>query len=341
MLAITRGIGAPHPSNGIQRGIIIVHPSQLHHHRGVSPVAIDPPPDALLLDGPTRAMLRQRRWRTPARDRCRLWLALAVAALLHGLFMLVIWHEMRPDASALASMAQAPEQAMQVRFIAHATPAAASPPPLPSVPSPVRARPRPKPVEPPARDALSVQLPTPTPAPAPLYDRDGQPRLPAVAASTAVPDYVQPLPQGDARIMRHSTPLPYQATRFDNDWGHGGNAVDHALQKLVDKTTVKKTIRLPRGVRIHCAISFAMLAGGCGGDPPPPPSAKDGDERLSMAPARPLAVDPQAAKPPTLAACIAMYRAGKPLAWGCPIDTPNRAIDDEQSHRAAGAAGRP
>jgi hypothetical protein len=91
-------------------------------------------------------------------------------------------------------------------------------------------------------------------------------------------------------------------------------------------------------VRIHCAISIAMLAGGCGGDPPAPPSAKDGDARLSMAPAKPLDGAAYAPKPPTEDACIAMYRAGKPLAWGCPVDTPNRAVDAELRERAAGAA---
>ena len=101
---------------------------------------------------------------------------------------------------------------------------------------------------------------------------------------------------------------------------------------------MKKTIRLPGGVRIHCGVSLAMLAGGCGGDPPPPPSAKDGDERLSMAPAKPLGGDAHAPPKPSEEACIAMYRAGKPLAWGCPVDTPNRAVDAELRERAAGAA---
>ena len=39
------------------------------------------------------------------------------------------------------------------------------------------------------------------------------------------------------------------------------------------------------------------------------------------------AVDPHAPPPPSVAACIALYRAGKPLAWGCPADTPNRAVE--------------
>jgi len=190
----------------------------------------------------------------------------------------------------------------------------------------------PRHVEPPAKDALSVQ---PSPTELHLYDRNGQLRLPA-AASAPAPGYVQRMPPGDTRIMQTVDPIKYRPTRFAGDWDEGGsNPVDSALQKLVDKTTVKKTIRLPGGIRIHCAVALAMLAGGCAGSPPPPPSAKDGDERLNMAPAEPLDGKAYAPKPPSVAACIAMYRAGKPLAWGCPVDTPDRAIDAERKRSAA------
>ena len=149
------------------------------------------------------------------------------------------------------------------------------------------------------------------------------------------------MPQGDARIMQHDSPIEYRPTRFADDWNRGDSSVDQALQKLVDKTTVKKTIRLRGGVRVHCAVSLAMLAGGCGGDPPPPPSAKDGDERLNMAPASSLDGRAHGLKPPSVEACIAMYRAGKPLAYGCPVDTPNRAVDAELREHAAKAAAHP
>jgi hypothetical protein len=89
------------------------------------------------------------------------------------------------------------------------------------------------------------------------------------------------------------------------------------------------------GIRIHCAVSLVGLAGGCGGDPPPPPSPKDGDVRMDMAPARPLAPDPHAPPPPPLSHCIALYRAGKPLADGCPSDTPIRAVDEEMREQRA------
>ena len=259
-----------------------------------------------------------------------------MAVLLHVLFLLVIWGEMRPPMAVVQHVP--PEEMLEVRFITHAPIAALQPPP--ALPPPPKPRVPPKPREPAAKDAMSMQLPPPKPANAPrLYDNNGAPLLPASASSAPTTGYVQSLPQGDTQIMQHSSPVKYQATRFGNDWSGNGNAVDNALQKLVDKTTVKKTIRLPGGVRIHCAVF--LLAGGCGGDPPPPPSAKDGDERLSMAPAQSLATDPHAPKPPGIEACIAMYRAGKPLAWGCPVDTPNRAVDAELHDHAGGAASHP
>ncbi|WP_457383412.1 hypothetical protein [Rhodanobacter sp. TND4EL1] len=296
------------------------------------------PPPSSLVGGPlsadqaaTAARHRQR-WREPLRERRQHWLALLAALLLHGVFVVVVWQQMRPRwvAPAIAST----DEVLQVRFIT-----SASAPAVPAAPA-MQAPPRPRAPrashEAPRKNAMSLQVPeSPPAAEARLFDDSGQPLLPAAAASAAPgPDYVQHLPQGDARIMQHRSPVTYQATRFDKDWGRS-NAVDSALQKLVDKTTVKKTIRLPRGVRIHCAISLAMLAGGCGGDPPAPPSAKDGDERLNMAPARSLDGHDHAPRPPGEQACIEMYRAGKPLAWGCPVDTPNRAIDAELRDRAA------
>ncbi|UJM85668.1 hypothetical protein [Rhodanobacter denitrificans] len=325
------------------RGIVIVRPQQLARHRPPPP---DPAPGQLPgrglspLEGAAQALLRQRRWREPRRERRQHWLALVVAGLLHVLFVLVIWQQMRPPVIRSVVHLQL-DDVLQVRFVARTPNAAAAPPP-PAMPTPPKPRALPRPHEPPAKDAMTLQVPTPAAAAAPrLYDEHGQPLLPAAAASAPTPDYVQRLPQGDPRIMQHRSPVTYQATRFEKDWNSNSNAIDSALQKLVDKTTLKKTIRLPGGVRIHCGVSLAMLAGGCGGDPPPPPSAKDGDERLSMAPAKPLGGDAHAPPKPGEEACIAMYRAGKPLAWGCPVDTPSRAVDAELRERAAGTARQP
>ena len=264
-----------------------------------------------------------------------------MAVLLHVVFTVAVWYGMRPP--PIKALAQVPpEEVLQVRFIARTPSTRAEPPPMQAPPPPPQPRALPKRPELPAKHAMTLQVPTPKAADAVhLYDEHGQPLLPVAAASAPEPGYVQNLPRGDARIMQHSSPIKYQPTRFEDDWGKGSNAVDQALQKLVDKTTVKKTIHLPGGVRIHCGISLAMLAGGCGGDPPAPPSAKDGDERLSMAPARPLDGAGHAPKPPSVESCIAMYRAGKPLAWGCPVDTPNRAVDAELRERAAGTPAHP
>ena len=277
--------------------------------------------------------LPSRHSREPRGDRRQHWLALIVAGLLHLLFVMVLWYEMRPPTVATVVDVQL-DDVMRVRFIA-AAPAKATQSPPPAVPPlPVRTPPRHH--EPVAKGAMTVQLPAPEPVDTPrLYDENGQPRLPAAAASAPTPEYVQNSLKGDTQIMQHRSPVKYQATRFEKDWSSSGNAIDGALQKLVDKTTVKKTVRLPGGIRLHCAVF--ILAGGCVGDPPAPPSAKDGDARLSMAPAKPLDGDARALPKPTVEACIAMYRAGKPLEWGCPVDTPNRSVDAELRDRAAGA----
>jgi hypothetical protein len=155
------------------------------------------------------------------------------------------------------------------------------------------------------------------------------------AAPAAAPGYVQRTPQGDTKVMQHDSPITYKPTRFEEGFSHGGSSVDDALQRAVDSTTVKKTFHIAPGVRIHCAISFAALAGGCGGDPPPPPSSKSGDMRLNMAPASALAPSTSTPSPPSLDECIAIYRADKPLPQGCPVDTPTRSVDAELRDRAA------
>ena len=301
-------------------------------------------------------MLRQLRWRKPAQDRRWLWLSLVVALLLHGLFGWFVWHQMHP-APALVALAtpQQRDDAIEIRFIPRSTPVAMPPPPpaTPAIPPPqqqqkavaprVHTVTRPEPM---AKDAMTVQLPATKPADAPapkLFDQNGQPLLPAAAASTPpapAADYVQRMPTDSDKVMQHTTPIKYAPTRFDQYW-HKSSTVDDGLQKAVDATTVSHTINLPHGVHIHCSISLAMLAGGCGGDPPPPPSKKDGDERLSMAPGQPLAKDPHPPTPPTIEVCIAMYRAQKPLAYGCPIDTPNRSVDAEKADATKAAAGKP
>jgi hypothetical protein len=91
-------------------------------------------------------------------------------------------------------------------------------------------------------------------------------------------------------------------------------------------------------IRSSLAIAAAMagpLGGGCSfGDAPSKAAAKDGDTRLSMAPAHSLANDmPDASAPPSEAACVAAYRVDARVPQGCPSDTPLKAMDAENAER--------
>ncbi len=292
-------------------------------------------------DPQTRDALRAQSWRKPRPQPWRLWPSVLAVILLHAVFVVVVWHEMRPRPLPAEVVHLRLDQALRVELVMRPPPppAAANPPP-PAAPPPVPP-PRPHPHEAPAKDALVVTPPPPSSpppsqpqaqaqAPLKLFDHNGMIVLPSAPTSASTAGYVQGAPQGDTQIMQNRAPVVVQTTRFDQDWGKGGGPVTRALNKAVEKTTVTHTFHPLPGVRIHCAVTLAALAGGCGGDPPSPPSAKDGDQRLNMAPATALAKDPHpAAPPPSVESCIADYRDGKPLAYGCPTDTPTRAVDDE------------
>jgi hypothetical protein len=334
----------------------IEHTEQVEHHRWTSP---EPYSRGLTpLDGPTRAMLHQLRWRKAPPNRGRRWLALGIVLALHVFFGWLTWHEMQ-----LKKAAERAEDertgALQVRLIPRAaTPAGPIAPPELIPPPPPEPAPPPRPVnkpvvhEAPAKNAMTVSLP---PAPAPptvsppapqpnLYNASGQIALPATA-STAPPapaaDYVENKPTGDTKIMQHTTSVPYKATRFDKDWDKSsGNALQDSLKHARDNTTHSRTFHFAPGVRLHCEVSFAALAGGCGGDPPPPASYKDRDMRMNMAPANQLAPGTPQPKPISVDECIAIFRADKPLPYGCPVDTPTRSVDAELKEQAARAAAQ-
>ncbi|WP_232820885.1 hypothetical protein [Dyella sp. C11] len=340
-----------------KKGIPIEHTEQVEHHRWTPP---GPYSRGLApLDGPTRALLHQLRWRKAPPNRGRRWLVLGIVLVLHVLFGWLTWHEMQlRKASEMVREDRA--GALQVRLIprAFSSQGPVAPPELVPPPPPEPAPPPPpvsRPVvhEPPAKNAMTVSLPPEPPAPAtssppstqpPIGNATGEAALPTKAttvAPPAEPGYVDRTPQGDTSIMQHTTTVPYKATRFEKDWQKGGgSSVDDALQKAVDKSTVEHTFHVAPGVRIHCSLSLAMLGGGCGGDPPPPPSYKNRDMRLNMAPASQLAPgSPEPAKP-SVEECIAIYRADKPLPYGCPVDTPTRAVDAEIQERAAHPASQ-
>jgi len=267
--------------------------------------------------------------------------------VLHVIFAALTWHEMRLRSSAPLRRVYA-DNALQVRLIPAAAIRPSAPPdmavppalPLPSRPASPHVIHRAPVLEPPAKNAMTVNLPAPQPAattaPAPrppliLFDKSGQPILAPTAASSApAPAYVQRKPEGDAQVMEHRNPIKVQNTRFDPYFPPDNESLGAtAGRKVIEKITKPHDVRLPGGIHLKCTFLT-----GCQ-DPPPGPSAKSGDERLSMAPATPLADGPDAPKPPSESECIAIYRAGKALPHGCPTDTPARSVDAELREHAA------
>ncbi|HEY0199775.1 MAG TPA: hypothetical protein VGC19_14770 [Rhodanobacter sp.] len=295
-----------------------------------------------MLDSETRESLGRRRWRQPPLTRPALTLTLALVLALHALFALVLWHEMQLKPLRRAVAPVDIEQALTVRLIdLPSKPRAAQPPEPPTPPTLAppqqMAPPRAHPVthEKPPRDAMVMQDHEATPAPAAsvatpsatsLFAKDGSVRLapsteatPATASAQAKPAK----PADDRQIMQHDTNrMHYKATRFEkyfpppNETAGGavGRHVGDALKKIAD------SICDP-----HKSSTASNLL--CGA-PPLPPGPKEGDERLNLPPA-PLAADPNPAKPPSLASCIAEYKATKPLSDGCPLNTPALAFKAE------------
>jgi hypothetical protein len=315
----------------------IVSPPQVEHHRWLSPA---PPRRGLVpLDADTRALLRAWRNRPPPREPWRVRLAFGVVLAGHVLLAILASSQMQPRPGRDDARAR-PDEALQVRFIERpreTTAPAMSPLPAREVAPPRRERS--------ATDAPVASPLAPDTAPmqvAPrLRDHDGQPLLPAEPASaTAKPGYIQRLPQGDAQVMRHDSPVQYKATRLEAFFPPPNETLLHeGVRHALDKTRTgnKKPVNLGRGVHLQCKTLFGIPTPICT-MPPAPPSKKDGDARLNMAPAAPLAKE---LTPPgrDLATCIARYRAGEPLPYGCPVDTVKRAVDAECGE--ARQAGKP
>lgn len=334
------------PSCLIRQGYFIANPPQVEHHRWTASHRSAQGHGLRPLDDSSLAQLRQLRWHAPPRHPRRVALSISVVVLLHLLFVLVLWHIMRQPPGAL--LTQSVEQSLQVRFVSRTASASVKPSPAPPAlakPPPAhRSAPVVKTREPVSRESMQLQTPATSPSSvgtAKLFDAHGQPLLPDGAASSITPDYVQYLPQGDGRVMQHSDPIKYKPTRFEEyfpppDETAGGAAVRHAVDAVVGS----KNVDLPRGVHLKCMTLLGIPIPNCI-NPPAPPSAKDGDERLNMAPAQPL--DGAAQHPAATAdnVCIAIYREGKPLPWGCPVDTPARAVDAELRARAPGAVTHP
>lgn len=134
--------------------------------------------------------------------------------------------------------------------------------------------------------------------------------------------YVQLTPQGDTRIMRHGAPdIGYKPTRFDKDWTPDGeSSIDTAMRRAIEKTTVKHTFHLPRGVRVECAVRPLLLTSlfGCRNpDPPAVPVAQKVYDRLHLPTANPLLPSAPASAAPAATAAPA---------HSAPIDLDNSAL---------------
>lgn len=260
--------------------------------------------------------------------------------LLHGLFAAIVWWEMRPNPVPAMVRVQL-DDALQVRFV---EPPRAVVSPRPSAPPPPAPRVPARRHEAPSRDAMAASFHAAPEAAhrAPLlFDRTGQPLLPAASASVvATPGYVQRMPQGDMQVMRHDDSVKYRATRFEQAFPSPHETiVGEGIRGLLRTTHTgqSKSVDLGHGIHLKCKTLLGIPTPDCV-MPPAPPSKKDGDERLDMAPAAPLARE---LAPPKrkLAECIVLYRDGKPLPQGCPVDTPARAVDAECGE--ARQAGKP
>ena len=165
---------------------------------------------------------------------------------------------------------------------------------------------------------------------------------PQPGANGAEPDYVQLKPTGNTTIMEHKIKgIDYKPTKLDPYWTPlGESSVDTALRRAAEKTTIKHTFHLPRGIRIECKVMplvpVALL--GCSNpDPPPPPQPQKLYDRLNLPTPKGGAV-PQVAPAATTnapaptapvqlgdaALCAAARVSGGPLPPGCPPpDTPS------------------
>lgn len=231
----------------------------------------------------------------PPRERRRMWILLAVVLTAHLLLAWVAYLILRP-----APYHRDARDVVQI-FLIQPTAEAPAPPPPPLVPPPpLPGQPAPPPRRPhyvpPAKGAIRATLEGAKGAPLDLYDRNGQVRLPSLAPRkpAPAPAYSAPGITG-SHIYSGKSPIPYKPTRFNKDWAPANQSlgakaaakVGEVFDKAVDKTTLKKTIKVG-GTKLHCAVSPLLLGAGCAPEPPPPPPKNDDDIRLSMPPAETL-----------------------------------------------------
>lgn len=227
----------------------------------------------------------------PPRERRSLWMLLALVVAGHVLLAWLAYQILRPSRFR--------ENASGVISISLIEPASElpAPPPLVPPPPPIPGQPASQPrrvhYEAPAKGAISATLEGVKGPLLELYESNGQIRLPPNASKqpASAPAYSAPGLQG-SQIYSGKSPVPYKPTRFNEDWAPANQSLGakaaakagEAFGKAVDKTTLKKTVKVG-GTRIHCAIAPLLLfAAGCTPEAPPPPPENDNDIRLSMPP---------------------------------------------------------
>lgn len=228
----------------------------------------------------------------PPRERRRMWILLAVVLAAHVLLAWIAYLILRPTPYHRNT-----RNVVQI-FLIQPTPETPAPPLVPPPPLPGQPALPPPRVHyvPPAKGAMRATLESAKGQPLELYDQNGQIRLPSGKAQkpTPAPAYSTPEITG-SHIYSGRSPVPYTPTRFNKDWAPANQSlgakaaakVGEVFDKAVDKTTLKKTIKVG-GTKIHCAISPLLLGAGCAPEPPPPPPKNDNDIRLSMPPAETL-----------------------------------------------------
>lgn len=229
----------------------------------------------------------------PPPERRNLWLLLALVLLAHVLLGWLTWRILRPSPTRHGEGGVISVMLIEPSSNLPPPPPLVEPPPLPGRPAPT-APPRRLHYVPPATGAIQAQMEGVKGPPLDLYESNGQIRLPPNASRQAAPApaYSAPGLQG-SQIYSGKSPVPYKPTRFNQDWAPdheslGAKTVGRAVDKAIEKTTVQKTVHLPGGIKLHCAVSPLMLLAGCKGDDPQPPPGNDDDIRLSMPPAETL-----------------------------------------------------
>jgi hypothetical protein len=262
-------------------------------------------------------------------------LVLALVFALHMLFAMVLWSGMRPPAPVKS------EQTMIVRLLEDTSMPRAVPPPapptLPELVSPQQAaapRVRPESHEKPRRDAMVAQdheaapvpaAPVATPAAISLFAKDGSIRLPPAPTDTSAAASVEAKPDkpaDDRQIMQHdSNRMHYKATRFEKYFPPPNETAGGAVGRHIGDAIHEMAKSMCDPEKRSTASNLLCDT------PPTPPSPKNADERLNLPPPS-LVGDPPPNTLP-LETCIAEYDDGKPLSYGCPVNTPDLAFQAE------------